>query len=214
MSPTPLPDDLLAGYRRFRAERYPLEAERYSRLSAEGQAPHTMVVACSDSRSGPETVFDAGPGELFVVRNVAALVPVYAPDARSHAASAALEYAVHALKVSTVLVLGHGRFGGVQAAFNEAVPLTATDFIGAWVGGLRDLEALLAPEEAADPGQRRTRLEQLTVEQSLVNLRTFPWVRAREAAGALSLRGAWFDIALGELQAFGERGWERVDGGA
>ncbi len=211
MSSPPLPDDLWAGYRRFRAERYPLEAARYSRLSAEGQSPHTMVIACSDSRSGPETVFDAGPGELFVVRNVAALVPVYAPDARSHAASAALEYAVHALRVSTILVLGHGRCGGVQAAFNEAVPLTATDFIGAWVGGLRDLGALLGPEEAADPEGRRTRLEHLTVEQSLVNLRTFPWVRGRETSGALGLCGAWFDIELGELQAFSGRGWEKVD---
>ncbi len=214
MATTPLPRDLLDGYRRFRAERYPVEAERYLRLSAEGQSPHTMVIACSDSRSGPEAVFDAGPGELFVVRNVAALVPVYAPDTHSHAASAALEFAVHVLDVSTILVMGHGRCGGVQAAFNDAAPLTATDFIGTWVGGLRDLEALLEPAEASDPDRRRTRLEHLTVEQSLVNLRTFPWVRARAATGSLALRGAWFDIALGELHALGEGGWERVEIGA
>jgi carbonic anhydrase len=213
MTPS-LPDDLLAGYRRFRAERYPAEAERYRRLGAEGQSPHTLVIACSDSRSGPETVFDAGPGELFVVRNVAALVPVYAPDARSHAASAALEYAVHVLGVSSILVLGHGHCGGVHAAFDDAAPLTATDFIGAWVAGLRDLEALLTPVEAADPDRRRTRLEHLTVEQSLANLRTFPWVRAREAAGALTLLGAWFEIAPGELHALGEGGWEKVGAGA
>ncbi len=214
MTSPALPDDLLAGYRRFRAERFPAEAERYRRLTAEGQSPHTMVVACSDSRSGPETVFDAGPGELFVVRNVAALVPVYAPDARSHAASAALEYAVHVLGVATVLVLGHAHCGGVQAAFDDAAPLTATDFIGAWVGGLRDLEALLTPDETADRDRRRTRLEHLTVEQSLANLRTFPWVRAREAAGALSLRGAWFDIEQAELHGLGGDGWERVETGA
>ena len=117
---TSLPDSLLDGYRRFRAERYPVEADRYRRLGAEGQAPSTMVVACSDSRSGPEIVFDAGPGELFVVRNVAALVPVYAPDLWSHAASAALEFAVLALGVGTILVMGHGRCGGVAAAFNDA----------------------------------------------------------------------------------------------
>jgi len=210
MASAPLPDDLLAGYRRFRAERFPVEAERFRRLGAEGQAPRTMVVACSDSRSGPEIVFDASPGELFVVRNVAALVPVYAPDARSHAASAALEYAVLALGVSTVLVMGHGRCGGVAAAFSEASPLSATDFIGTWVGGLRDLEALLAPAEAADPDRRRTRLEHLTVEQSLANLRTFPWVRSRADAGTLALRGAWFDIALGELHALSPDGWEPV----
>jgi carbonic anhydrase len=206
-----LPDDLLDGYRRFRAERYPVEAERYRRLGDDGQAPGTMVVACSDSRSGPETVFDAGPGELFVVRNVAALVPVYAPDTRSHAASAALEFAVLALGVRTILVMGHGRCGGVAAAFNDAAPLTATDFIGTWVGGLHDLAALLEPDEAADPVRRRTRLEHLTVERSLVSLRTFPWVHSREAVGTLALRGAWFDIALGELHAFGDGGWERVE---
>lgn len=208
-----LPGDLLEGYCRFRTERYPAEAERYRRLGAEGQSPRTMVIACSDSRSGPETVFDAGPGELFVVRNVAALVPVYAPDGRSHAASAALEFAVHALGVSTVLVLGHGGCGGVRAAFNDAAPLTATDFIGTWVGGLRDLEALLEPDDVANPDRRRTRLEHLTVERSLVNLRTFPWVRSRESAGTLVLRGAWFDIALGELHAFGEGGWQPVESG-
>jgi len=210
---TSLPHDLLDGYRRFRADRYPAEAERYRRLGLEGQAPRTMVVACSDSRSGPEIVFDASPGELFVVRNVAALVPVYAPDMRSHAASAALEFAVLALGVSTILVMGHGRCGGVAAAFNDAAPLTATDFIGTWVGGLRDLEALLEPTDVTTPERRRTRLEHLTVEQSMVNLRTFPWVRSREAAGALTLRGAWFDISLGELHALGADGWEPVPAG-
>jgi carbonic anhydrase len=214
MTTSPLPVDLLEGYRRFRRERYPKEAGRYRRLGAEGQSPRTMVVACSDSRSSPEAVFDAGPGELFVVRNVAALVPVYAPDNRSHAASAALEFAVHALGVSTVLVLGHRGCGGVQAAFNDAAPLTATDFIGTWVGGLRDLEALLGPDDVASPDRRRMRLEQLTVEQSLVNLRTFPWVRSRESAGQLAIRGAWFDIALGELHAYGAGGWQRVEPGA
>ena len=206
----PLPGDLLAGYRRFRDERYPAESDRYRRLGREGQAPHTLVVACSDSRSGPETVFDAVPGELFVVRNVAALVPVYAPDARHHAASAALEYAILALNVSTVLVMGHGRCGGVAAAFAEGGPLTATDFIGAWVNGIRDLEPLVPAEAAADPVRRRTQLEHLTVEQSLANLRTFPWVRAREEAGSLTLAGTWFDISLGELHALGAEGWEPV----
>ncbi len=214
MDAQPLPDDLLAGYRRFRAGRYPADAERYRRLGAEGQSPRTMVIACSDSRSAPEAVFDAAPGELFVVRNVAALVPEYAPDARHHAASAALEYAVHVLGVTTVMVLGHGRCGGVGAAFGSAPPLTATDFIGAWVSGLRDLEALLGPDDLAGPEARRTRLEHLTVEQSLARLRTFPWVRSREAAGALALRGAWFDIALGELHALGADGWEPVPAGA
>ena len=125
-----LPADLLAGYHRFRDTRYPAERERYRQLEEDGQRPRTMVVACSDSRSGPEAVFDAGPGELFVVRNVAALVPVYAPDTRNHAASAALEFAVLALGVRSIVVMGHGRCGGVAAALDDPAPLATSDFIG------------------------------------------------------------------------------------
>jgi carbonic anhydrase len=211
MPTSALPDDLLAGYRRFRADRYPVEADRYRRLGDEGQRPRTMIVACSDSRSGPEIVFDASAGEIFVVRNVAALVPVYAPDTRSHAASAALEFAVLALGVASIVVMGHGRCGGVAAAFDDADPLTATDFIGTWVTGLRDLEAELPGDVAADPAARRRALEHRSVEQSIANLRTFPWIRSREAAGSLTLTGAWFDIALGELHVLGAHGWEPVE---
>src|SRR3954468_18996421 len=119
-----LPGELRDGYRRFRETRYEVERERYRSLEANGQRPATIVIACSDSRSAPETVFDALPGELFVVRNVGALVPVYAPDARSHAASAALEYAVLHLNVSSIVVMGHGRCGGVAAALGDATPLS------------------------------------------------------------------------------------------
>jgi carbonic anhydrase len=211
MTPPALPDDVLAGYDRFRRTRYASERERYERLAAEGQRPATMVIACSDSRSGPETVFDARPGELFVVRNVAALVPVYAPDDRSHAASAALEFAVLALGVRSIVVMGHGRCGGVAAAFEENPPLTATDFIGSWVVGLRDLAEELDPADWADPLSRRKALEHRSVEQSVVNLRTFPWIRSRESAGTLALSGCWFDIAPGELHQLTDAGWEAVD---
>jgi carbonic anhydrase len=208
-----LPPDLLAGYRRFRDGRYVVERERYHELADQGQRPSTMIIACSDSRSGPEAVFDARPGELFVVRNVAALVPVYAPDQRNHAASAALEFAVLALGVRTILVMGHGRCGGVAAALRESAPLTATDFIGTWVAGLRDLADELDPDDWADPAKAQRDLEFRSVEQSVVNLRTFPWIRSRERAGGLTLRGAWFDISLGELHALGPDGWDRVTGG-
>jgi carbonic anhydrase len=201
------PADLLAGYHRFRDSRYPAERERYRHLADEGQRPRTMVVACSDSRSGPETVFDASPGELFIVRNVAALVPVYAPDARSHAASAALEFAVLALGVRSILVMGHGRCGGVAAAFNDAAPLTTTDFIGRWVAPLRDLADDLDASDRADPARSHRALEFRSIEQSIVNLRTFPWVRSREVAGSLALHGAWFDIGLGELHGLTAAGW-------
>jgi carbonic anhydrase len=202
-----LPADLFAGYGRFRSTRYPAERQRYRRLEEDGQSPRTMVVACSDSRSGPETVFDASPGELFVVRNVAALVPVYEPDARSHAASAALEFAVLALGVRSIVVMGHGRCGGVAAAFDDATPLTATDFIGTWVASLRDLADELDPSDWADPARRHRALELRSIEQSIVNLRTFPWIRSREKAGSLTLHGAWFDIAMGELHGLTDAGW-------
>lgn len=207
-----LPDSLLDGFERFRRTRYAAERERYERLAAEGQRPRTLIVACSDSRAAPEAVFDARPGELFVVRNVAALVPVYAPDSRSHAASAALEYGVLALGIESIVVMGHGRCGGVAAAFDRFDPLTATDFIGTWVAGLRDLARELDPGHEEDPDRGRRALELRSVEQSIHNLRTFPWIRTRERDGSLQLLGCWFDIALGELRALRDGGWEAVPG--
>jgi carbonic anhydrase len=210
MSDSPLPTGLTAGFARFHANRYAHERDRYQRMAADGQRPTTMVVACSDARSGPETVFDAVPGEFFVVRNVAALVPVYEPVTRSHAASAALEFAVLGLGVRAIVVMGHGRCGGVSAAFDDAAPLTATDFIGTWVAGLRDLARELDPTDWSDPERARRDLEYRSVEQSVVNLRTFPWIRSRERSGALTLSGCWFDIGLGELHELTEYGWRAV----
>jgi carbonic anhydrase len=206
-----LPPELRDGYRRFREGRYATDAERYRHLADAGQRPHTLVVSCSDSRSAPESVFDAGPGELFVVRNVAGLVPVFAPDARPHGVSAALEYGVVALSVDSVVVLGHGRCGGIAAALEPAGPLTATDFVGAWTAGLRDLAATIAMPPSAAPEDRRLALERRSIEASIEHLRTFPWIRHREDDGALALHGAWFDIALGELHELGPRGWHRVE---
>lgn len=210
MSTSPLPSALTAGFARFRADRYAHERDRYQQLAEQGQRPRTMIVACSDSRSGPENVFDAAPGELFVVRNVAALVPVYAPDNRSHAASAALEFAVLALGIRSIVVMGHGRCGGVAAAFDDAAPLSTTDFIGTWVAGLRDLASELDPTDWSDPEHSRRELEFRSIEQSVVNLRTFPWIRSRERSGALTLSGCWFDIGLGELQELTDDGWRAV----
>ncbi|MBI3745551.1 MAG: carbonic anhydrase [Chloroflexi bacterium] len=208
-----VPDALAAGYQRFREGRYADERQRYRELGSGAQRPATMVVACSDSRSAPETIFDAGPGELFVVRNVAALVPPYAPDSAAHAASAALEYGVLALGVSSIVVLGHGRCGGIAAAHAEEAPLSATDFIGTWVAGIRDLVPAARAVTGDDRAALQLALERASVERSLANLRTFPWIRSREADGRLGISGAWFDIALGELQAHGPDGWRRVAAG-
>jgi carbonic anhydrase len=207
-----LPVELEAGYGRFRTGRYATERDRYRELGEGTQHPTTMIIACSDSRSGPETIFDARPGELFVVRNVAALVPVYEPDRRSHAASAALEYAVLAIEVQTIVVMGHGRCGGIAAALKDASPLTSTDFIGTWVAGIRDLAGELRSKAGDDPEGRRLALERASIEQSIANLRTFPWIRSRAASGALRIHGAWFDIALGELHALAGEGWRPVAG--
>jgi carbonic anhydrase len=207
-SPKPiLPTELDAGYRRFRRARYPALRKRYRRLGTEGQRPTVAVVGCSDSRSAPETVFDAGPGELFVLRNIAALVPSYEPDDRNHATSAALEYAVLALGVRHILVLGHGRCGGIEAALDPNNPLSTTDFVGAWVRGIRDLAADLDRTGWTDPQLRRRTLELRSIERSIANLRSFPWIRARELDGSIELHGAWFDIALGELSVRSPDGW-------
>ncbi len=205
-----LPHELDAGYRRFRRTRYPLTRKRYRRLASEGQRPTVAVIGCSDSRAAPETVFDAGPGELFVVRNIAGLVPVYEPDLGDHGVSAALEYAVLALAVRHVIVLGHGRCGGIEAALDPSGPLSGTDFVETWVRGVRELAAELDLDASTDPALRRRTLELRSIERSIANLRTFPWIDSRVRDGSLDLHGAWFDIALGELDALSPDGWVTI----
>ena len=197
----PLPTRLIEGYRSFRTGRYNAEADRYRHL-ADGQAPSVMIVACSDSRSAPETVFDAGPGEIFVVRNVANLVPPYTPDSGHHATSAAIEFAVLSLGVRDIAIMGHGRCGGIRAAMSEANPLSHTDFIGSWTRPIKDVIGAVSKSEGIDAHSHERAVERASIEHSLANLRTFPWVRSREQAGELAIHGVWFDIALGELHAF------------
>ena len=205
-----IPVSLAEGYARFRGGRYREERERYRALGEHGQEPSALVVACSDSRSAPETIFDASPGELFVVRNVGALVPDYAPDARSHGASAALEYGVLALEVPSIVVMGHGRCGGIRAAAGPSQPLSSTDFVGAWVGPIRGVTAEIDAAGRLDEATRLLAIERRSVERSIERLRTFPWIAAREADRRLSLHGAWFDIALGELHVLTPSGWTSV----
>jgi carbonic anhydrase len=206
-----LPEQLEAGYRRFRATRFASERDRYRQLADEGQRPPTVVVACSDSRTAPETVFDAGPGEMFVVRNIAALVPPYEPDEHRHGASAALEYAVLGLDVASIVVLGHGRCGGVAAALAAAVadrdPLAPSDFVGAWISDLRGLARQLVTGEPVEASRRQHALELESVELSRSNLLTFPWIRSRHEAGVLSIHGAWFDIGSGSMKWLDQDGW-------
>ena len=197
---TNLPDHLVNGYRNFMAGRFATERERYRSLAREGQEPHTMVIACCDSRAAPEMIFDAGPGELFVVRNVANLVPPYAPDDNYHGTSAALEFAVQSLKVGSILVLGHGRCGGIRAALSpEAPPLSPGDFIGKWMTMVSPAAAAVAENSLMTASERQTALERISIRYSIANLRTFPCVEILERKGRLNLYGAWFDISTGEL---------------
>ncbi|MBX3567930.1 MAG: carbonic anhydrase [Rhizobiaceae bacterium] len=197
---THLPDHMLAGYRNFMAGRFTTETGRYKSLAREGQAPETMVIACCDSRSAPEVVFDAGPGELFVLRNVANLIPPYEPDGQYHAASAALEFAVQSLKVKNIVVMGHGRCGGIRAALAPASePLSPGDFIGKWMSLLAPSAEAVNGNAMLTAGERQTSLERISIRYSIANLRTFPCVRILEQKGRLTLSGAWFDISSGEL---------------
>jgi carbonic anhydrase len=192
------PSPLLNGYSNFMSGRY--ERERYRSLAEEGQSPKTLVIACSDSRSAPETIFDAGPGELFVIRNVANMVPPYEPDGNFHATSAALEFAVLALKVSDIVVMGHGRCGGIRAALDpNAEPLSPGDFIGRWMSLVKPAAEQIQSNDMMTAGERQTALERVSIRNSLNNLRSFPEIAKREGEGKLELHGAWFDISTGEL---------------
>ncbi|MGY5809400.1 carbonic anhydrase [Rhizobium sp. LEGMi198b] len=194
------PTSLLNGYRNFMSGRYVDERDRYRNLAEEGQKPGTLVIACSDSRSAPETIFDAGPGELFVIRNVANMVPPYEPDGHFHSTSAALEFAVQSLKVADIVVMGHGRCGGIRAALDpNAEPLSPGDFIGRWMGLVRPAAEQIQSNDVMTPAERQTALERISIRNSLDNLRSFPDIKALEEEGKLNLHGAWFDISTGEL---------------
>ncbi len=199
---TAFPAALVQGYHKFKESRFADERERYRRLAEQGQTPQTMVIACCDSRAAPETIFNALPGEIFVVRNVANLVPPFEPDDKCDATSAALEFAVLSLKVRHVVVLGHGRCGGIRAALDpDAEPLSPGNFIGRWMELLAPVARALAGNDAMSSAERQTALERLSIRNSIANLRTFPGIAELEANKKLSLHGAWFDIASGELWA-------------
>lgn len=193
-----LPETLVDGYARFRTDRLAGERARFESLAEAGQKPGVMVIGCCDSRAAPETIFDAGPGEIFVVRNVANLVPPYVPDKEHHGTSAALEFAVMVLRVGHIVVLGHGRCGGIAAALAEdAPPLSPGDFIGTWISLVRPALETLDP--ALTGPARQLALEHANIRNSLANLRTFPCVIELEKRGKLKLHGAHFDIASGAL---------------
>ena len=202
----PYLDQLIDGYRRFRATDWQSERERWSEL-AEGQSPRVMVLACADSRVDPAHIFDARPGEMFVARNIAALAPPYETSSGFHGVSAALEFAVTQLEVGEILVMGHGLCGGCAAAltgqFDDTEPGEG-HFIGDWVRMLSEARDGVRARHSELDRAAFLDMEREAVKVSLANLRTFPWIADREASGRLTLHGAHFAISEGRLYILDE----------
>jgi len=189
-------DKLIAGYRRFRGAGWIKQRTTFETLAESGQQPKALIVACVDSRVDPAMIFDAAPGEMLTIRNVANLVPPYAPDKAYHGTSAALELAVQVFEVRDIIVLGHGMCGGVRALLHGA-PENAHDFVAAWMSIAESARQRTAHVES--PEARQQLCEQEVIRVSLANLRTFPWIARRVAEGKLRLHGAWFAIRSGVL---------------
>ena len=198
--------DLIDGYHRFRSTEWHSEHKRWAEL-AEGQSPRVMVIACSDSRVEPSIIFDAKPGEMFVVRNVAALAPPFETTPGRHGVSAALEFAVTQLEVEEVVVMGHGLCGGCAAALTgqfDNAPHGEGHFIAEWVSLLDGARENVVARHRELDREAYVEMELEAVQVSLANLRTFPWVAEREADGRLSLHGCHFSIADGKLYVLDE----------
>jgi carbonic anhydrase len=195
-------DQLIEGYQRFRADIWARERDRFQALAARGQRPQALVVACSDSRVDPQMIFDAGPGELFVVRNVANLVPPYLPDKALHGTSSALEFGIRALAIPNLIVIGHAMCGGIRALL-EGTPKETPDFVESWVAIAEPARRAVGRLPESD---RQQACEHEAIRLSLKNLGTFPWIRDSVAAGRLRLSGFYFDIRSGILMQLGADG--------
>ena len=193
------PQRLIEGYGAFASGRLQSEQHRYRELAERGQTPEIMVIGCCDSRVSPEVIFDARPGELFVVRNVANLVPPFETGGTYHGVSAALEFGVGALKVKHIVVLGHAHCGGVRAYAEDAEPISPGDFIGRWMSLMAPAAAKVGPRGELSRAEYLERMEKASVINTLENLMTFPRLRKLVERGAVTLHGAYFGVALGEL---------------
>lgn len=195
------PETLTDRYRRFRHRHFVPNADQYEELATYGQNPDTMIISCSDSRVDPETIFNAMPGELFIVRNVANLVPPYEVSGKYHGVSAAMEFAVLNLRIKHLIIMGHSGCGGVKAALDQSAAIqTEAHFISKWMSMLDEARlAVLSAHQTSSASVRQEALEKEAVKQSISNLRTFPFIREQEEKGRLSLHGAHFDIKSGTL---------------
>lgn len=197
---------LVEGYRRFRSGQW---VERHDRWEAArvGQEPQVMIIACADSRVDPSQIFDMAPGEAFVVRNIAALVPPFETTPGHHGVSAALEFAVQVLQVKEIVVMGHGMCGGCKAALTQSLHGTEPGeggFIADWIGMLDEAREPVVAQHGTEGRDAERAMEHAGIRVSLANLRTFPCVRSKEREGKLKLRGAFFAISDGQLHVLNE----------
>ena len=195
------PENLADRFRRFKQRHFLPNAEQYEELATYGQTPEAMIISCSDSRVDPETIFGAMPGELFVVRNVANLVPPYETGGKFHGVSAAIEFAALNLRVKHLIVMGHSGCGGVKAALDQSAAIqTESQFISRWMSMLDEARlSVLASHQTRPHAEKQRALEKEGVKTAIKNLRTFPFISQLEDKGRLSLHGAYFDIATGTL---------------
>jgi carbonic anhydrase len=195
------PEKLADRYRRFHHRHFLPKAEEYEELATHGQSPDAMVISCSDSRVDPETIFSAMPGEMFVVRNVANLVPPYETGGKFHGVSSAIEFAVLNLRIKHLIIMGHSGCGGIKAALDQSAAIqTEAQFISRWMSMLDEPRLkVLASHQTSTQAQRQAALEQEGIKNSIRNLRTFPFVADAENRGRMALHGAYFDIATGTL---------------
>ena len=193
------PQRLIDGYGAFASGRLQSEQDRYRELAEHGQTPEIMVIGCCDSRVSPEVIFDARPGELFVVRNVANLVPPYETDGKYHGVSAALEFGVGVLKVKHIVILGHAHCGGIRAYAEDAEPISPGDFVGRWMSLMAPATAKVGPRESMSQPEYLERMEKASIVNTLDNLMTFPRLRKLIERGEVMPHGAYFGVAKGEL---------------
>jgi carbonic anhydrase len=195
------PENLADRFRRFKQRHFLPNAEQYEELATYGQTPEAMIISCSDSRVDPETIFGAMPGELFVVRNVANLIPPYETGGKFHGVSAAIEFAALNLRVKNLIVMGHSGCGGVKAALDQSAAIqTESQFISRWMSMLDEARlSVLASHQTRPHAEKQRALEKEGVKTAIKNLRTFPFISQLEDKGRLALHGAYFDIATGTL---------------
>lgn len=205
-------DKLIEGYRTFHRTTFVRQRRRFEQLAAKGQKPKVLIISCSDSRVSPSMVFDTAPGAIFVARNIGNIVPPYHPDGGPRSIGAAAEYAVKVLNVSDIIVKGHARCGGVHALINNGAGLPENDFLKPWVEIAAPARKLLPPNfDSLGEADKRRVSEQAVVQNSLINLSGYPWVRERMDAGTLRIHGWHFDFEHGKLMRLDHESGEWVE---